>query len=165
MVTVHWAKLYFQVSSTGVSTTSLTPDYSRSISFLKDSVESRYISPAEALQVLNRTQEVLAGLLIGFVHWSPIYMALYCTAVCHRLVCSLRSTVNPRNCSPTLPNYLVLICTPEIDYSYPRAVFCTCLEKNSSSFSLLYVPPISQLQILPLVYLWEGGKTFSIGPH
>lgn len=59
-------------------------------------------------------QEVLAGLLVGHVHSSPIYMVLYCTAVCHRLMYSSQSTVNPRNCSPTLPNYTVLICTPKL---------------------------------------------------
>lgn len=145
-----------QVSSTGVSIASPTSVYSGSILVLKDSIQSTHISLAEALKMHKRMQEVLAGLLVSLVHSSPIYMVLYCTAVCHSLVYSSWSTVNPRNCSPTLPNNFVLICTPKLITpaqgqcfllvltKFPLFFCCLFLQIFNFKFSLWYICGIYQ---------------------
>lgn len=98
-------------------------------------------------------------LLVLFTHlkftWSCIAQQS-ATDLCYVVHCKPQKLL-----SPTLPNYLVLICIPKLITHAQGQCFFTCLDKISS-FLLLPIPPVFQLQIQPLVYLWEGGKTSDI---
>lgn len=74
---------------------------------------------------------------------------------------SLWPTAIPRTSSPTLPSYLVPICTQEINYSCSSVALCTSLCRFSSYFFAVCFSNLSTLNSNPASGTFEVGKQSS----